>query len=85
MNNSISSKISDYHSLELQSHVSIDDAIVKVSEELYELEHAIHAHDINEIKKEAQDVLINILSISARFFDIGSVLEGVLIKENVHI
>ena len=45
MTNSLAPLLHDYHSLELQAHVSIDDVIAKVSEELYELTEAIEAQD----------------------------------------
>ena len=73
MNNiahSIAPLIGEYRSLELDAHVSLDDAIMKVSEENYELQIAIWEHNILEIKSEAQDVLINILSVSSRLIDI---------------
>lgn len=63
--------VHDYHSLELQAHVSIDDVVAKVSEELYELESAIRADDAIEIFSEAQDVLTNIVSVSARLVDMS--------------
>ena len=69
--NSLAPLIHDYHSLELQAHVSIDDVIAKVSEELYELEQAIAADDAIEISSEAQDVLTNIVSVSARLVDMS--------------
>jgi NTP pyrophosphatase (non-canonical NTP hydrolase) len=63
--------VHDYHSLELQAHISIDDVVAKVSEELYELESAIRADDAIEISSEAQDVLTNIVSVSARLVDMA--------------
>jgi adenine phosphoribosyltransferase len=62
--------IHEYHSLELQAHISPDDVIAKVSEEAYELREALASQNQIEIEKEAQDVLINIISVSSRIIDI---------------
>lgn len=64
--------IHEYHSLELQAHISPDDAIAKVSEEVYELREALASHDQAEIEKEAKDVLMNLLSVSSRITDIDT-------------
>ncbi len=75
MNNpSLSSLISTQHSLELEAHVSVDDAIAKVYEETYELSRALEAWNPEEIQKEARDVLVNILSVSSRYVDIDSLV-----------
>lgn len=75
MNYSISSltqSIDTYHSFELDAHISLDDVIMKVSEENHELQIALWENNTNEIKSEARDVLVNILSVSARLVDINS-------------
>lgn len=64
----------DYHSLELQAHVSIDDVVAKVSEELYELTEAIETQDPIEIQSEARDVLTNILSASSHLVDVSNII-----------
>lgn len=64
--------IHDYQSLELQAHIGPDDVIAKVSEEAYELREALASSDQTEIAKEAQDVLMNLLSASARITDIDT-------------
>ena len=72
MTHSLSSLISSQHELELDAHVSIDDAIAKAYEETHELSFALEENDSPEIQKEAQDVLINVLSVSSRFIDIDT-------------
>lgn len=67
---SIAPLLADYRSLELDAHVSIDDVIMKVSEENHELQIALRDNNTLEIKSEARDVLINVLSASARLMDI---------------
>lgn len=64
--------IHDYHSLELEAHISPDDVIAKVSEEVYELREALASDDQAEIEKEAKDVLMNLLSVSSRITDIDT-------------
>lgn len=71
-NNSLPALISSQHALELDAHVSVDDAIAKAYEEAHELSVAIVDHDSPEIQKEARDVLINVLSVSSRYIDIDS-------------
>ena len=74
MTNSLAPLLHDYHSLELQAHVSIDDVIAKVSEELYELTEAIETQDPIEIQSEARDVLTNILSASSHLVDVSNIV-----------
>ena len=85
MNSSLSSLISTQHSLELEAHVSVDDAIAKAYEEAHELSVAIEADNLEEIQKEARDVLINILSVSSRYIDIDSlIIESSSSSDNIH-
>ena len=67
---SIAPLLADYRSLELDAHISLDDVIMKVTEENHELQVALRDNNAPEIKSEARDVLINILSASARLIDI---------------
>lgn len=57
--------INEHQLLELQAHVWIDDVLLKINQEVAELLKAISENNKEEIKKEAQDVLVNILSFSA--------------------
>lgn len=52
-----------YHDLEIDAHVTIDDALSKTTQELGELLVAIQENDTPEIQKESADLLINILSV----------------------
>ncbi|MFZ2255196.1 MAG: MazG nucleotide pyrophosphohydrolase domain-containing protein [Patescibacteria group bacterium] len=72
MNNSLPSLISSQHALELDAHVSIDDAIAKAYEEAHELSVAIEENNLEEIQKEARDVLINVLSVSSRYIQLNA-------------
>lgn len=84
----ISELLSEYQDLELQAHVSLDDVISKVTQEVSELYEAIEASDTGESKKEAADAIINILSASSKLgglpsdFDArGEIKEGTLSSE----
>lgn len=68
---SITPLLNEYRSLELDAHISLDDVIMKVSEENHELQTALRDNDTPEIKSEARDVLINVLSVSARLIDLN--------------
>lgn len=52
-----------YHDLEIDAHVTIDDALSKTTQELGELLVAIQENDTPEIQKESADLLVNILSV----------------------
>lgn len=52
----------EHKKLELQAHVSIDDVLLKINQEVAELLKAMKQNDEEEIKKESQDVLVNLLS-----------------------
>ncbi len=54
--------LKEFKSLELQAHVSVDDILLKINQEVAELLKAMEENDTEEIKKESQDVLVNILS-----------------------
>lgn len=54
-----------YHDLEIDAHVTIDDALSKTTQEMGELLTAFAEHDEPEIVKESADLLINILSVSS--------------------
>lgn len=84
MNHSLSSLISTQHTLELDAHVSIDDAIAKAYEEVYELSIAIEENNLEEIQKESRDVLINILSVSSRYIDIDSLPLSSVSSNNIN-
>ena len=62
---SLQNLLSEYHALELDGHISIDDVILKAIQESYELIDAISKQDQPNIQKEANDLLINILSVTA--------------------
>lgn len=61
------STMKQYKSLELQAHVSIDDVINKVTQEVWELSDALALWDEKEVIWEVQDALINILSVAKHF------------------
>lgn len=52
-----------YHDLEIDAHVTIDDALSKTTQEMGELLTAIQEDNAAEIQKESADLLINILSV----------------------
>lgn len=52
-----------YHDLEINAHVTIDDALTKTTQEMGELLTAFAENDEPEIIKESADLLINILSV----------------------
>ena len=76
--------IQEYHSLELEAHISPDDAIAKAYEEAHELSVAFEENNQDEIQKEARDVLVNILSVSSRYIDIET-LPDVIPPESIDI
>ena len=85
MNSSLSSLISTQHSLELEAHVSVDDAVNKAYEEAHELSIAIQENNATEIQKEARDVLINVLSVSSRYIDIDALtIESSSLSDDIH-
>jgi adenine phosphoribosyltransferase len=55
----------EHKKLELQAHVSIDDVLLKINQEVAELLQVIDKNDEEEVKKESQDVLVNILSVGS--------------------
>lgn len=76
--------LQEYRSLELEAHISPDDAIAKAYEEAHELSVALEEDNRDEIQKEARDVLVNILSVSSRYIDIET-LPDVIPPESVDI
>lgn len=62
---SFMNSLKPYHDLEIDAHVTIDDALSKTTQEMGELLTAINENNQPEIIKESADVLINILSVSA--------------------
>lgn len=64
--NNLPELLNKYNELELQSHVSLDDVISKVTQEVSELMEAFDALEADESYKEAADVIVNILSVSSR-------------------
>lgn len=54
----------DYKNLEREAHVSIDDIINKVTQEIWELIEACVDWDTEEMYKESWDVLVNIFSVA---------------------
>ena len=62
---SLTNCMNEYRSLELDAHVSLDDVILKAIQESYELIDAISEEDHPNIQKEAADLLINLLSVTA--------------------
>lgn len=64
--NSIPALLQEYRDLELRSHVSLDDVLSKVTQEVAELAEAFAACDADATHKEAADVIVNVLSASSR-------------------
>lgn len=62
---SLNSLLSEYRSLELDAHVSRDDVLSKITQEMGELIEAIEFRNTENIKKEAKDLLVNILSLTS--------------------
>lgn len=83
---SLTNYMNEYRSLELDAHVSLDDVILKAIQESYELIDAISEEDHLNIQKEAGDLLVNLLSVTAYLWDI-SILDTANIipgkKENI--
>lgn len=61
----IEKSIAQYKSIEQYAHISFDDVMNKVSQEIAELIEAKQSWNQEETYKEASDVLINLLSISS--------------------
>lgn len=56
--------LTQYKAIERFAHISFDDVMNKISQEVAELIEAKHTENILETHKEASDVLINLLSVS---------------------
>lgn len=63
------------HDLELRAHVSLDDVLSKVTQEIAELVDAVESDDLAETRKEAEDVIVNVLSASSKLGTLPSGLE----------
>lgn len=63
-NNQIDSLMQDYKELELAAHATIDDAMHKVTQEIWELLEADARNDRWEMANEAGDVIVNISSVA---------------------
>lgn len=77
-NPSLLESLQTCHELELRAHVSLDDVISKVTQEVAELAEAVENGDVAETRKEAADVLINVLSASAK---LGALPENLIRSE----
>lgn len=64
INKNMEKLLAQYKEIEKYAHISFDDIMNKVSQEIAELIEAKTNNNENEIQKEASDVLINLLSIS---------------------
>lgn len=56
--------LQNYKSLERQEHITLEDVINKITQEVWELIEAILAWDTSEMYKEASDVIVNIFSVA---------------------
>jgi NTP pyrophosphatase (non-canonical NTP hydrolase) len=65
MSHTLKPLLDDYRSLELDAHVSRDDVLSKITQEMGELMEALELDDLENIKKEAKDLLVNILSLTS--------------------
>ena len=71
-NNNMNTLVKKYKKLEQKVHVSFDDVMNKVTQEVSELIEAHLAWDISEMYKEAWDVIVNIYSVAHElWFDIN--------------
>lgn len=64
-NTALKDLINEFRSIEIKAHVNLDDVLNKVTQEVWELVEAIIAWDMIEMKKEAADSMVNIISASA--------------------
>lgn len=62
----MNTSLKSYHDLEIDAHVSLDDVLSKITQEMGELMTAVSHDDAPEIQKEAADVLVNILSVAGK-------------------
>lgn len=67
-NTVLENSILEYKYIERYAHISFDDVMNKVSQEVAELIEAIESWEKKEIHSEASDVLINLLSISSELW-----------------
>ena len=76
-NNNMNMLVKKYKELEKKVHVSFDDVMNKVTQEVSELIEAHAAGDIPEMYKEAWDVIVNIYSVAHElWFDIDLKSDG---------
>ena len=55
--------MSEYKDIEFKAHVNIDDVLNKVTQEAWEIIEAKQDWDLEEMYKEAQDTLVNVVSV----------------------
>ncbi len=58
----------EYKGLELSVHATIDDAMHKVTQEVWEMIEAHISEDTAETQKEAWDVIVNVLSVATQLW-----------------
>lgn len=73
-----------YKHNEILAHVQLDDVIIKVAQELWEMLEAKRDNNLQELAKETADTVVNILSAS-KGVDILPDNENISTKENVSI
>jgi adenine phosphoribosyltransferase len=56
--------MSEYKDIEFRAHVDLDDVLNKVTQEAWEIIEAKQDWDLDEMYKEAQDTLVNVVSVA---------------------
>lgn len=83
MKTRLSEQMSKYKSIENYSHVTLDDVLNKVTQEIWELIEASLDWNKDEMYKEAGDVIVNILSVCEELWiDISTDSEKTEINSN---
>ena len=71
-----------YKALELHVHATIDDAMHKVTQEVWEMLEAEMLWDIPEMHKEAGDVIVNVLSVATELWCDVDIQRNVIKKKS---
>lgn len=74
--------LDQYKKNEILAHVELDDVIIKVTQELWEMLEAKMDNNLQELAKETADTVVNILSAS-KWVDIIPDIENISNKENI--
>lgn len=74
--------LEQYKQNEILAHVELDDVVIKVTQELWEMIEAKIDNNLQELQKETADTIVNILSAS-KWVDVIPDIDNISNKENI--